>query len=616
MTSVGPSRYLLVLPPALLALALYGSSLAFPFQFDDSIFLRDDNVTLARWSAFLWPPSPRILVWFSFTAQFSIWGPDPAPFRLLNLLLHSANSLLAVLLLFKIQELPGGLKRPGSWREPAAAGLIFALHPLHIESVVYIYQRSTLMAAFFCLLALLLWAHRPSTGLEAAALVCFLLAVLSKEYALVLPLVLWAWDVYRSGRFRPCPALAASLASSFLVGGLLLWWGVHSGATSFGAPGESLTYARTQVEVFWRYVKLFVLPLGQTVDPHVEAVQTWLSPAWWIRVALLGGVVGAIGWTFPRHRRLSFWLLFSLLWLLPTSSLIPSPDFMFEHRTYVSLLGFSGTLGILLSEIPMSIRTWRAVVALIVLGLGLLTWQRIQIWKSPESLWEDASVKSPGKYRPVYNLGTTLMKTSPARAEDYLSKAIQLDPTLPLAYRSLGQLKWDRGNVEDARQLLETALAQDPDHRETLLAVGRLRLLEDDFFGAEQLLKKAVNEDPTDWQARYLLGQLYYRFGLIQKALEEAEAGLARHPRQAGLRVLLADCVRRQHNWGRAIELYEESLRDFPRNSSAYLGLAEAYARSGRSNEALQAAHRAAATAQDPAARDRALGLVKMLESR
>ena len=618
MRSAGPRKYLLALGLGLLVFCLYWPSLAYPFQFDDQLFLRDDNVRLTRWSAFLWPPAPRVLTWLSFTAQFAIWGETPSPLRLLNVLLHAANSVLVLLLVFKLQNLfplPGANEK---WRAPVVAGLLFALHPLQTESVVYIYQRSTLLAAFFSLLALFLWMSRSGSSrpqvLSAASLICFLLAALSKEYALVLPVVLWAFDVYDRGRIRPAPVLALGLALSVFLGGALLWWTGSLAEVTIGIPGQSLTYARTQVVVIGRYLKLFLLPLGQSVDPHVESVQTWMSLGWWIHLIILILLLAAIPWIFRSRRQLSFWLLFSFLWLLPTSSLIPSQDFMFEHRLYLPLLGFAGAFSVLL--VGTSLPVWRfgAGAGLLALILGTLTWQRIQVWESPASLWGDAANKSPMKYRPVYNFGVTLMDSSPDLAEENFRKAIQLRPELPLAYRSLAQVKWNQGDLESAEELWGVALGIDSNHRETLLALGRLHLEKKEFFEAESYLQRGATKQPTDWQARYLLGELYYGFGLTQKALDQAEEGLRYHPRQTSLRVLLADCVRRQANWNRAIELYREALLEAPGDSRAHLGLAESYSRIGQQERALEAARQAILSASDPSERARALGVLSLLE--
>ena len=453
----------------------------------------------------------------------------------MNVLLHAANSVLVFLLVGKIQDSLPPQGNHGGWRVPALASLIFVLHPLQTESVVYIYQRSTLLAAFFSLLALILWSHRTVGDrrllISLASFICFILAALAKEHALVLPIVLWAYDFYRSGRVRPEPILIASFAISLFLTGMFLWWSKASGDATIGAGGESLTYARTQVQVIWRYLRLFVLPLGQTIDPHVVPVRSWLAAGWWAQLILLISLLGTIALTYRSQRRFSFWLLFCFLWLLPTSSVVPSQDYMFEHRTYLPLLGLAGALSVLLARVSMSGWQFGGVAGLLAVTLGTVTWQRIQVWRSEVSLWGDAARKAPTKYRPVYNFGVTLMGSSPDRAEEYLRRAIQLGPAIPLAYRSLAELKWYQGDLKSAEELWQVALSLASDDRETLLALGRLHLEKKEFFAAENYLQRAATKQPTDWQARYLLGELYYGFGLTQKALDQAQEGLRFHPR-------------------------------------------------------------------------------------
>ena len=191
-----------------------------------------------------------------------------------------------------------------------------------------------------------------------------------------------------------------------------------------------------------------MLPLGQTIDPHVVPVRGWLAAGWWAQLILLISLLGTIALTYRSQRRFSFWLLFCFLWLLPTSSVVPSQDYMFEHRTYLPLLGLAGALSVLLAAVSMSGWRFGGVAGLLALTLGTLTWQRIQVWESPASLWGDAANKSPMKYRPVYNFGVTLMDSSPDLAEEHFRKAIQLRPELPLAYRSLAQIKWNQRDLE------------------------------------------------------------------------------------------------------------------------------------------------------------------------
>ena len=141
------------------AFLVYWPSLGYPFQFDDSLLLRDYNAPNGRWMPFFWPPKPRVLTWLIFLIQYQFHGLNPIPYHAFSLLLHAANSVLAFFLLRLIfqhfplpprQEMASGVeaiirKRPFFLFPALSGALIFALHPLQTESVLYIYQRSTLL---------------------------------------------------------------------------------------------------------------------------------------------------------------------------------------------------------------------------------------------------------------------------------------------------------------------------------------------------------------------------------------------------------------------------------------------------------------------------------------
>jgi protein O-mannosyl-transferase len=130
---------------------LFGASINDPFHFDDDLILRDSNVTNpARWIHFLNPLHLRQITFFSFYLNYLIGGDSPVGFHLVNIGLHIANAILLFLL----------LRRFFDFRIASAAAAIFLVHPIQTEPVLYIYQRSILLACFFSLLALIALAER------------------------------------------------------------------------------------------------------------------------------------------------------------------------------------------------------------------------------------------------------------------------------------------------------------------------------------------------------------------------------------------------------------------------------------------------------------------------
>src|SRR4051812_346672 len=176
------SRILLALFVA--GLILFGASFNDPFHFDDVLITNDANVTNpAHWNHFLNPLHLREITFFSFYLNHQIAGDNPAGYHVVNVLLHIANAALLFLLLREFTE---------QWVAVTAAA-IFLAHPIQTEPVLYVYQRSTLLACFFSLLAVI----ALTKDRKWLALLLFVCAFEGKESALAVPLVVAAVGVAR-----------------------------------------------------------------------------------------------------------------------------------------------------------------------------------------------------------------------------------------------------------------------------------------------------------------------------------------------------------------------------------------------------------------------------------
>ena len=585
-----------------IVLWIYWPSADSPFQFDDALFLDDDNVKLGRWQALVWPPAARLLPWISFLGQYQIHGPKPEPYHIFNILLHGLNTLLVFLLLGYLLSGEGKISQVRSSFLPFFGALVFALHPLQTEAVLYTYQRSTLLAACFSFLTLLAYRSK-SPRLTLAFLV---LALLSKELTVVLPLVLWFMDGLFHQKWKPDRWLAVYLGITLCAGlGFLISISPQAEATLVEGFQQGIVYAFVQVRVLWFYIGLTLVPASLNLDHDVSAQGGLFDPGWWMALALLA----LLFWLVFRLRtslpEAAFFTFLYFAFLLPTSSFVPSRDYMFEHRLYTSLFGFAGLVslagGALWScfkaakILPSKVRIQAATLLLVGAASGLLltytalSKDRQQVWSDEVTLWRDTAEKSPHKYRPNYNLGVVLMERSPQEAIVALSRAIGIDPKIPLAYRSLGQVYFNLSNLEAAERLWRQALNLSPNHMETHLALGQLYARRADFFRARQHLAICQELVPSDGRSYFHLAQLNLRFGFLDQAIIQSQMGLNRNPDHIDLRLLLADSVAQTQNWTRAVELYQEVIQQDPDNSQVYYRLARAYWTTGRRQKALDA---------------------------
>ena len=226
--------WLVAVLPALAAFLIYLPALQNDFvnwDDDDYIyqnpFIQKINLQLFKWAFFSfhaanWHP----LTWISHAFDITVWGLNPWGHHLTNVILHSVNTLLVVLFVMRLltvvrektrnERAPDFLDEKGIRLAAVATGLLFGLHPLHVESVAWISERKDLLCGFFYLFGIYLylrkdWGAEPSSGVRAPifdknyflVLGCFIGALLCKPMAVTFPAVLLLLDFYPLNRFSP-----------------------------------------------------------------------------------------------------------------------------------------------------------------------------------------------------------------------------------------------------------------------------------------------------------------------------------------------------------------------------------------------------------------------------
>lgn len=464
----------LILSVALLA---WGASLAGPFHFDDYNLFVDPLITSARGWLLVWQPiQTRPLSQFTFWLSFMLAGPTPWAFHLWNVALHAiASVLMWTTLRMAIPE-----------RAAMIAALAFAAHPMQAEVANYVFARSSALSTVLCLVVLWLWLRDRLW----AAVGVFALALLAKEECVTFPLVLALLDWWRGK--RRWGAVTAMLALSLALGMrvLIATKFVPQGGGGFASVMTPFDYFTAQGIVILRYLRLFVLPWGFTVDPEIHVIFPWLA---WFAVVLIALAATRI------FKGPGVWILAGLLLLLPSSSIFPADDLAADRRMYLPMIAFCAALGIVVER-------WKrpARVALGVVFLGLAV-HRTSVWNSEQRLWEEAVERAPDKLRPRIQLARSLEPTAgilildqaterfpgefdietergrlymsmtrTSEALDAFGKALALKPGSAMAMTNRGVALAAMGQRDAARADFERALKADPNFRE---AAGNLRKL-------------------------------------------------------------------------------------------------------------------------------------------
>ncbi len=339
-------------------------------------------------------------------------GPDPQTFHSTNLILHFFTSVMATLIALKLLEWAGVERR---MRAALAifAGALFLLHPLQTESVAYVASRSEVLSVLFYYAAFAVFVWRPGESMTVpralAILVLFGAAAGVKEHTLTLPVLLALTDYFwNRGGIRKNGILYAMLAVAGIVGGAYVWSVLRIGGNA-GFGMRELTPVQfffTEGRMLWTYIRMFVLPFGQNIDPDIAishgpfdqgAIFGW--------IALAGLVVAA--WIYRKRFPLaSFGVFMFVLLIAPTSTVIPIKDVLAEHRMYLPFLGLALVCCEFLRRVKFSHAVAIGGAALLI--CSVMTYERNQVWSSPFALWQDAVDKSPHKYRPRFQLAYQL----------------------------------------------------------------------------------------------------------------------------------------------------------------------------------------------------------------
>jgi len=513
----------------------------------------------------------RPLQALTYAVDYAFWGLNPAGFHLTNVVLHAATAVL----LYRV-----GVRVLGSATAALAAALLFAVHPLHVEAVTYVAGRSDPLAALCLLVAVLgfLRGDARGRGLSVAAYVC---ALLAREAAFVLPLLLVVLDRVPPGRVRRPP-------SSYLpyVGAL----GLYVVLRSLVPTPTPVAFAETvplgfrlltMAEVIVRYLGLVVAPIGLHMERVVAPVTSVVDP----RALAAVAVVAMLVISLIRARSTRAWpVALGGAWffvaLLPVAHLVPLATFMAEHWLYVPLMGLCLAAGWSIDAIPPpgGRRAMAVGVAVVVAVYGGITMRQSARWRDGRTLYEYLVPLAPESARVRVNLAQVYQEAgelerarglyldvvrlrpndvataealnnlgnierasgAAAAALAHFERALVLKPRHVVARNGRALALQDLGRVDEAEAELHAALALDPEAATTRSNLGNLSFRRGDLARAREHYLAAVRLDPDHADAHNNLGSVYFRLGDRAGAEAEYRTALRLNPASEGARRNLA----------------------------------------------------------------------------
>lgn len=498
---------------ALLALSAYSSSLSGGFLWDDDQYVVENAALTAPdglrriWLDPAASPQYYPLVFSTFRLERRLWGLDHRGYRAVNLALHLASALLLWALLSR-------LGAPWPW----FAAALFAVHPVHAESVAWISERKNVLAGALTLGSA--WAYLCVLDEEAgprrallygASGLLFLGALLSKTVACSLPAALLVVLWWKRGRLKATDALpllpffAAGLGFALVTAGLER---THVGATGadwdLSAPHRLLIAGRAVWfylgKLVWPHPLAFIYPRW-TVDP--SQVWQWAFPA---------AAVGLLAGLWVRRHCLGRGPLACALYFGGT--LVPALgffdvypmrfSFVADHFQYLASLGPLALAAAGFARLEsLRPRAGRAAAAILLALLAATTWARGKAYRDLEGLWNDTLAKNPGCWMCLSNLGELCRKDGRRdEAVRYYERVLEARPQHYMVRNDLGAMLFARGDLKGAEDQLRKALALKPDLASARTNLGAVLYKQWRFAESVVELTAAVRLAPASADAR------------------------------------------------------------------------------------------------------------------
>ncbi|UTW67776.1 tetratricopeptide repeat protein [bacterium SCSIO 12643] len=520
----------------LITLILYWPSTQFDFvNYDDQVYVLEN--------AFVQSPTMNSLLDGSGTGNFhpltmiSLWldhtlGNGSAQmYHVSNVLWHLLNTVLVFFLVQRILSNHRGV--------PFFVALLFAIHPMHIESVAWISSRKDLVYTFFYLSALIVYNQylmKQQKQFLVYTLVLGVLSLLSKPAAITLPVALALLYYWESGTIqaKKLLELAPLFLGSIIIGLLTIQ------LQSNDAINDLETYSVVERMGFalygiYYYTIQSIWPSG-LVAMHPYPAGDEMTSISFI-APMLGGIIMLLlaAWGFKKDRKLRFGILFYLLNLVLMLQLVSiGRAIVAERYTYLSYLGLFLVFGVLLSSITKIKENKSSfyVLGIIVGGLFFfISIKQVRVWENSETLWSKAIQENPQDWYGYIGRGNYYQEIGKeAKALADFEKAIQVAPDQIDNYFNLGDLQYKMLQVKKAVATYSLAIEQRPDYEQAYINRGQFYIALQDGASALADFNQAIALNPNSYLAYNNRGNLYLMVGNIAEAVADFNKSIEINP--------------------------------------------------------------------------------------
>jgi len=557
------------------------------------------------------------LAWLSHALDYTVWGLDPFGHHLTNNVLHAVNAMLVVLVCMRLLEsnrstgTDGGPSVPaiderGVLIAGATAGLLFGIHPVHVESVAWVSERKDVLSALFFLLSILSYLfYRSNKSYKTYFLtfIFFMLALMSKPMAVTLPAVLVILDWYPFQKIRSlrtfltavmekAPFFALSIASAVIT----------IRAEDIGdhiVPFEASSFSERLIigcDAVFSYLHKMLLPLRLNPFYPYPTNVSLFSPEYFLAVLVVSGIT--LTCIMLIYRKQKIWAAawgYYLVTLLPVLGLVRvGYQSMADRYTYLPSLGPFLVLGLAAARGYEALGALKkrglrqdyigvVIASILLVSLSLLTVRQIKIWKNSIVFWtyviENNDQKIPLALASRGRAYNTEGEYDLAIQD--LNAALALRPSFFTAIRNRGVAYENKGMHDKAIEDFDRAIRQKPDNFEVFNNRGLVYDHKGMHDKAIEDFTRAIRLKPDNFEAFNNRGVAYAGKELIGNAKEDFGRALALKPDYFEALCNLGMALKLDGQYERAAESYTRAIRLDGGNAAAYINRADVRLKSG-----------------------------------
>lgn len=514
---------------AIVSFSTYFNSIQNPYLWDDeeiikpNYSLRNTNSIYKLFSKEYFDVSGELsyrpVHTLSLIVSNKLFGPSPEAQRFINITIHSLNTILVYLV----------ARNMAAGNVAVLAGLLFAVHPVHTETINCIIFRHELLGCLFFLLALILMQYNR----QILALLCYAAGLLAKEFVVTLPVMFFLYDWFFYDKEK---RVENKYHKIFYIGSIIITiCYLFLRFYLFANPEHKTTYPGgniytnflTMVPVAADYLKLLVLPVNLAVSYDIPVIKSWLSARFIIASLVLIVLCVVCVLLYRKEKKITFYILWIGITIMPVLNFIPFLYYalLFERYLYIPSIGYCVLLSTLISKLSKK---------MVISSVSILTI--------------------------FYLYGTVTRNLDWQNGETLYMKNIKIFPENSRVYTFLGEVYFKQGKIDSAIELFNKSIELDPTYFYAFNALACSLQKNKQYDQAILNYQKALQLKPDYSMIKNNLAVAYFEKGMVKEAIILAQEQITQKPNDADAYRNLIDFYRNLNEYNRAIEIADKAF--------------------------------------------------------